>query len=163
MINNYFVDCESLEEVKKIYLKKAKLHHPDMGGNTEDMKELNNLYEKYVHLFKTGKTQAHQESNCQDAMDIMEMVDKLIHYQNIKIEVCGIYIWISGDTKPIKDLIKSLNFKWASGKKEWYWKPVWYFSKNRSEWSKDQIRNTYGSKTVNNKNTKSKEREKVEA
>ncbi|MCC0665535.1 LPD29 domain-containing protein [Clostridioides sp. ZZV15-6597] len=49
---DYFKDIKSLEELKSTFKKLAKIHHPDMGGNDEVMKKINNEYEC---LFPTWK------------------------------------------------------------------------------------------------------------
>lgn len=35
----------------------------------------------------------------------------------------GACIWVIGNTKPMKDLLKELGFRWAPKKQGWYWKP----------------------------------------
>ena len=42
----YFYDCHTLEEVKRKYKELAMLHHPDRGGNTATMQEINLEYEE---------------------------------------------------------------------------------------------------------------------
>ena len=42
---NYFENISSLEQLKKQYKELALQHHPDRGGDTEIMKEINNQYE----------------------------------------------------------------------------------------------------------------------
>lgn len=37
----YFMNCKSLEDLKAEYRRLVKLHHPDLGGNTETMKAIN--------------------------------------------------------------------------------------------------------------------------
>jgi hypothetical protein len=67
-----------------------------------------------------------------------------------------LFIWISGNTKPIKDKIKDLGLRWARKKCQWYYKPAWYYSKNKSEWTMDDIRSKYGSTSVKNESEKIK-------
>lgn len=35
----------------------------------------------------------------------------------------GCCIWVSGNTKPHRDILKALGFRWAPKKSAWYWKP----------------------------------------
>ena len=42
----YFYNCHTLEEVKRKYKELAMLHHPDRGGNTATMQEINLEYEE---------------------------------------------------------------------------------------------------------------------
>lgn len=67
---------------------------------------------------------------------------------NLSIEVCGSWIWVSGDTQPYAKLLKELGFWWAPKKQCWYKKPDGYFRrKNPNPWSMDKIRDIYGSNT----------------
>jgi curved DNA-binding protein CbpA len=38
MKRNFFVDCHTIEALKKEYRRLAWLHHPDNGGDAEIMK-----------------------------------------------------------------------------------------------------------------------------
>ena len=67
---------------------------------------------------------------------------------DVKIELCGSWLWISGDTKPHKDNLKRIGCRWSNNKKQWYWRPpgsgrAWFRSSN--EYSMEQIRSDYGS------------------
>lgn len=39
-------------EIEKAYRKKAKLHHPDLGGDEDTMKALNEAYEILKRIYK---------------------------------------------------------------------------------------------------------------
>ena len=49
------------------------------------------------------------------------MLQKIIHFTDITIEICGTFIWISGNSYPYRKELKEIGFKWASQKKQWYW------------------------------------------
>lgn len=42
----------SWEEVEKAYRKKAKIHHPDLGGDADTMRALNEAYERLKRVRK---------------------------------------------------------------------------------------------------------------
>ena len=71
-------------------------------------------------------------------------------FENIEIEVVGKWIWISGDTKAIKETLKNLGFKWASKKMMWYYGELLKCS-SRKEKSIEEIRATYGTQKVQTK------------
>lgn len=50
----FFKNIQSLEELKKEYKKLARVHHPDMGGKTEDMQKLNNEFDALFTVFKVS-------------------------------------------------------------------------------------------------------------
>lgn len=75
------------------------------------------------------------------------------------IEVCGSWLWISGDTKPVKDQIKAVetgeSYKrgWHKTKGLWYFSPTSYRKYSKEEKSIDEIRALYGSTTIKSKGT----------
>lgn len=42
----------SWEEIERAYRRKAKLHHPDLGGDEDTMKALNEAYEMLKRIYK---------------------------------------------------------------------------------------------------------------
>lgn len=75
---------------------------------------------------------------------VLEAINVLKDIEGINLELCGSWLWVSGDTKPHKDLIKSVGGKWALKKKMWYVKPnnFWYHTK---EETMENIRHAHGS------------------
>ncbi|MCL2169071.1 MAG: hypothetical protein FWB74_03495 [Defluviitaleaceae bacterium] len=63
---------------------------------------------------------------------------------NITIEVIGCFVWAFGETKPHKEALKALKFKWHSKKLCWYLAPDNYRPKSRKEYNMDDIRTMYG-------------------
>jgi len=147
-MKKYFENCNNLDEVKKEYRRLAKLNHPDIGGSEATMKDINSQYDQAINNMKDTTSTKKAESQVYEADLYRDIINELIKYRELEIEICGWFIWISGNTKPYKDQIKKLGFRWASKKCQWYHKPDWYFSKNRSEWSMDDIRNKYGSEKI---------------
>jgi len=72
-----------------------------------------------------------------------------MNLSGITIEVCGSWVWVSGETKPHKDTIKAAGGKWAPKKQEWYFRPKEWKSSNHSEWDMNKIRASFGSSVVN--------------
>ncbi|EQF22294.1 dnaJ domain protein [Clostridioides difficile CD160] len=60
----YFKNVKSLEELKNTFKKLARKHHPDMGGNEEVMKEINNQYESaFLTWKKRSKVMIRETAN----------------------------------------------------------------------------------------------------
>ena len=55
----WFNHPQTLEELKKQYKQLAVKHHPDKGGNTTDMQEINAKYDRLFELLKNT-----QFNNC---------------------------------------------------------------------------------------------------
>ena len=164
MNNKYFENVRTLEELRKQYKELLKLHHPDNGGNLETMQELNAEYDR---MFKMLKDQHESNNfNCGDEKSnyssmkydfaedekLREMLNKIIHFKGIDIELVGAWIWVSGNTYSCKKELKELCFKWASQKKMWYWHSEAFRKKSCKTLSMDDIRSYYGSTNVKNTN-----------
>lgn len=50
---SYFKNIKSLEDLKNTFKKLARTHHPDMGGDVEIMKQVNNEYDSLFPIWKT--------------------------------------------------------------------------------------------------------------
>jgi len=142
-IEEQFKNIDGINEAKKIYKTLAKQLHPDMGGNEEDFKLLNNIYNDIIE----NKIYFSNESKFD--IELEKIISQILHYENIIIEVVGSWIWLSGDTKAIKEKLKELNFKWASKKKMWYYGEM--KGRNPNQKSMDEIKYKYGFQTVKTK------------
>ena len=131
--------CKTLDELKKEYRRLTKVYHPDCGGSTEQMKQLNLEFEKmYAKLSN--------ETNSAEAASAYEAVmESLLNLDGIVVEVCGSWLWISGNTYQHRDELKKAGCRWASNKKLWYWRSPESTSTSHKAVSMDRIREKYGS------------------
>ncbi len=94
---------------KNVYLRAFRIENSDISRRTVDVKELleaKTEQEKKEGFRETAETMA----------DFKKITDELLQYDNIFLEICGLWLWISGDTKPIKDKLKALGCFYASKK-----------------------------------------------
>lgn len=144
----YFANCKTLEELKKEYRKLGKLHHPDCGGDEKVMVEINNEYDimfpklKNKHMNKDGKI--YEKETNETADEFKDIITALMRMQGVTAEVIGSFIWVTGNTKPYKDILKNLGFKWHSKKSCWYKSPDGYRRHGKSQYSMGEIREMYG-------------------
>jgi len=147
-----FQECKTLEDLKKLYFKLLKQYHPDISGSdtTETCKEINNLYEEFFEKVKNIRTNKDGEQYTKETTETPEQyrdfITKILHLYGIKIEICGAWIWISGDTKPYKALFSELACKWSANKSMWYYTTDTYKNKfKRTPWTIETIRASFGS------------------
>lgn len=137
----------TLEELKKAYRKYAVKFHPDNGGKVEDMQELNNAYdnmfEKVKNIHRNMKGETYSKPTDESPSYFRDLIDKLIKL-NVTIEVIGAFVWVSGDTKKVKEELKALGFKWHTAKLNWYLAPSWYHKSNKNKYSMDEVRSMFG-------------------
>ena len=114
------------------------------------MKAVNAAYSFFADYDWTSRTEhANKEStNNNWSQQLWNALLKIKHLPNINIEVCGSWIWITGESKPHKDIIKDAGFKFSGKKQAWFLNPTGYKSYNRGKWSLDEIRSYHGSTTV---------------
>jgi hypothetical protein len=156
---HYFQDCLNLDEAKSLYKKLARQHHPDMGGDTATMQEINAEYARFQSEFvyrseRTRQHQAHAEgkktaADYHDLDEVAEVlrvkIEALLNISpEITVELCSLWIWVTGETKKHKDAIAAIpGMRFAPEKKAWYYPGVPSF--NRTRRTMDEIRNMHGS------------------
>jgi len=144
MRTRYFEGYPSLDEVKSRYKKLAMKHHPDRGGDKTIMQQINTEYES-IRKNPFFKFASQKEESQKDFVEFPEIINQIIGLQGIIIELCGNWIWLSGNTYLYKDHLKKVGFMFAGEKKLWYWRPHDYKSANRKPLTIDAIRRKYGS------------------
>lgn len=163
-MNTYFENCHTIEEGKARYRELCKQHHPDAGGDTATMQEVNQAWAKFQsdHAKSEARTrqkQAHAEGrkSAGDYHDLDEVGEKLraviefaLNLEGVEVELMGLWVWLTGNTKAHRETIKQWNadhpetrIKWAPKKTAWYFAGVPTF--NRQDNSLEEIRNRYGS------------------
>ena len=148
----YFIDCRTIEEVKALYKQLAKQHHPDCGGDTETMKTINIEYSQACARVLKGDNTTSEETEEQIRMseEYRAVIELLIGLPGIIIEVVGNWIWVTGNTRPVKTQLKAAGLFFASKKVAWYYRSEEYKTTG-SKKSLDEIRAKYGSEKVNNR------------
>ena len=142
-MTKYFVNINTIEELKKAYKELAKKLHPDLGGTKEKFQEMNNEYDL---LFKSLKNKANKKSNIKDNDKFKDIINDLIKYNELTIEIIGSWLWVSGNTYPIRDTIKKLGMLWSKGRKKWYYTADTIDGKNThyKKKSYEELKNSYG-------------------
>ena len=51
---------------------------------------------------------------------LREVLQQIITFEDINIEIVGCLIWVDGNTYDYKDTLKNIGFKWFREKKKWY-------------------------------------------
>ena len=77
-----------------------------------------------------------------------EVIEKIIHLPGIDIELCGHWIWVSGDTRPVKETLKAAGLQFASKKIKWYYRPEEFRITRGGNKTMEQIREKYGSQAI---------------
>lgn len=144
----YFSSCRSLDELKAEYRRLTLKYHPDVGGDVEIMKGINVEYEIRFEVLKAAHNAAvdadHQTTETPD--EYRAIIFALLQMDGLVVELCGSWLWITGETLQHKDELKRIGCHWSASKQSWTWHHAepgakWYCGKR----TMGEIRSRYGS------------------
>lgn len=160
---NFFSNCKTTDEARKRYFQLSKIYHSDVdGGDKETMQAINDQYTAFV-----GKSRAAADAPqglpegilCLPASlpehpsgseeEFIKLIGVLVKLPGIDVELCGCWVWVSGNTKAVKDQLKEAGCKFAAKKAMWYWAPAESRGKRRrGSVEMSAIRAKYGSRRI---------------
>lgn len=144
----YFENCRTLEDLKAEYRRLVKLHHPDCGGDTATMQAINDEHDRLFEILKRQHNESADEyhQTTETAEEFRNLINELLKLDGIICELCGNWLWISGNTKIHKEVLKSLGCRWSQNKQMWYWRHP-EEGRKHYKWHKtmNDIRTKYGS------------------
>lgn len=161
-MTQFFQNPFSVEEIKKEYRKLVFQFHPDCGGDEESMKKLNKeyflllkMFDKTTSIGSDGKEYKYN-FDVDKEQEIASFLEKFhsLQLENIEADLIGLYVWITGDTKPAKAKLKEIGCWWHSARECWYFKPSSVRS-GRSKGSLEDLAEKYGVTSVKFRKQKS--------
>ena len=160
----YFHNCHTAEDVKHQFRENAKKYHPDLGGNPEDFKamyiEFEQLWEQYKNIHRNAEGKTYEKETTETPDEFADIINTLVRLNGVQVEICGSWIWASGNTMTHKDTLKQLGFKWAHKKKAWYYHSEPYRKRSHRKLTLDEIREMFGSQSYS---AKAEEEKKLKA
>lgn len=156
---NFFNESkiETLEELKKQYRNLMLKWHPDRNLNnqeeaTKNSKIINNeyefLFEKYKNFHKNNNNEFYEKQTSETFTEFQEIINQLIKYNKINIDIIGSWLWVSGSTFEIKEVLKELNFKFSKQKKSWFFHFGEWHSSGVHFKNLEDLKNFWGFETV---------------
>ena len=150
-MSRYFTDCKTAEELKKAYREAAGKLHPDNNPDRDTTREFQDMQQEFTAAWESLKD-VHQnaagsfytKAATGTAAAFMDMINALLR-MGVDVEVCGSWIWVSGDTRPVKGALKGMGFRFSGNKQCWYWHEGPFRKRGKHICSMDEIRDMYGS------------------
>jgi len=145
-----------IDTLKKEYFKLAKKYHPDAGGTTVQFQNLANEYQELLKKLLAGSKLTNEEQENELILDenIRAVIDQLIGLEGINIELIGKWLWVSGNTYPVRNEFKKAGLFPLKKDNKFFWVYKGVESKSRGKMSIEQIKNKYGSQKVDIKQMK---------
>lgn len=165
-MNNYFSNCNTIDEAKNLFRKLCKEIHPD--GRPESEKEI--AHREFIVLrnqYENFKPKSGRERTAEDGTDkFYNLFKNFDILENVKVSFVGSWIWLEDEkpnaTKEQKEIIKSIKldgytYIWNKTRKIWQFKPTEskYRKFNSRERSSEELINFFGGaefKTTGKKN-----------
>lgn len=144
---------KTMKELKDTYRQLVFIFHPDRGGLTSDMQDLNSVYAEYFKILKDSmdkETPEYRSVKNETPSDLMDIISKIVHLDGLEIEIVGSWVWVSSDEKSweYRDYLKEIGFKWSKGRKKLYYtkdvEKVGFYKKKTF----DELRATYGNTKI---------------
>ena len=140
--------------VKQAYRRAAMKYHPDRNPAGLVMMKAVNAARDALAGFVGNLN--HNEHAANYGGDLNDAISYLLHSIGLDLEICGAWLWVTGETKTHKGTIKAFEtetgnkFRWHSKKTAWYFAPNDFKGRRRfrGNVSMDDIRETYGSAYV---------------
>ena len=144
------MDCKTIDDVKAIYKKLAKQFHPDLGGDTATMQAINREYAFACASITKGEGLPNEETDQQIkySEQYRSVIEQITSLPGIVIELVGGWIWVTGNTFPVRMQLKAAGLFFAHKKIAWYFRADNYKS-GRSKKTLAEIKRKYGSETIN--------------
>ena len=134
--------------IKAAYRKACSLYHPDRNPHGKEMMQAVNSAYEVLKDFSGKLDNEGDDSNYCEALS--GALSSIFGLAGLDIEVCGSWVWVSGETKSHKSALKEAGFKWAPKKKRWYFRPEGERTSSRGKYSMDDIRERHGSQKARN-------------
>ena len=149
MKRHYFHDCVSIEDAKRRYRILSKEHHPDVGGDTATMQVINAEYRFICSQILSGQNLNRDDFKTAyaESEQYMDVINRIVMLDGITLEIAGSWVWVTGNTYPVRSDLRSAGFFWAHKKHAWFWRPD-EAKGGRGKLSLDEIRNKFGSVKV---------------
>lgn len=147
-MKSYFENIENLSELRKEYKRLVLKYHPDRGGDTRTMQDINTEFDTRFEQLKAVENSNNGNHKVTETPEkFRKILDILLHLSGITVELCGSWLWIDGETYPHRQALKEAGCRWSRNKKKWYWRHAedsqkWY---PRKAATMEKIRETYGS------------------
>lgn len=146
----------TLDEGAKMYRELASKHHPDHGGNTSDMQEINNEWDELKPTLprfctkqaQQGRQQYQQQQDANSAAkaaqdaEAAKMAAELAKFPGLQFDVVGSWIWADTDYRYTAEL-ERLGFRWSRNRSKYYWHPEGDSSRRNRRASYEEIYQKY--------------------
>lgn len=74
--------------------------------------------------------------------DLVKLRNEIVNL-GLSAEIIGNWLWVGGNTYPLKDKLNSLGFRFSKNKQQWYITFIPYKKKTNKQFTIDELREIY--------------------
>lgn len=147
----FFGECATIDDLKRTYKRLARQYHPDLGGDLRMMQTLNNAFDAAVVEFiprerpDKADSDYYRDWRANVETSLREAIERIITLNGLEIEICGLWVWVSGETRANKDNLREAGYRYHTKKFMWYFAGCPSSGRNTPM---NEIRAFYGSQRV---------------
>jgi hypothetical protein len=138
-----FFGCTSADEVQLRFDELSKV----FNNQNEMLQVIKAEYSTLMSVLSPVKPSEVVKENVPVSEKIRELQEK-INPEGLHFEVCGTWLWVTGKTYQVKDILKELGFRYSANKLSWYYHQEDYRSNNQEPIPLEMIREKYGTNEV---------------
>jgi 2-hydroxy-3-keto-5-methylthiopentenyl-1-phosphate phosphatase len=142
---NQFYGCTSADEVQLRFDDLSKV----FADQDEILQILKSEYSTLMNVLTESESTTVEIVKEKSSLSekIKELQEK-VKQEGLRLEIVGQWLWLSGATFAIKDVLKALDFRYSPDKKSWYWRSDENRSSNEKPIPLEMIREKYGTNVV---------------
>lgn len=119
----YFADGFTFHNVKRIYINLALVHHPEKGGDYENMRAINmeykSIFENLLFGLDTEPAQVRQEF-----FIFPIIISRIIILEGVHFEFLKKCLWLRGRTSKYYKALSELGFTFSKSNSKWFYSSV---------------------------------------
>ena len=145
-MKRYFDHLHTLDAIKAEYKRLVKVHHPDVGGDTATMQDINGQYADRVEWIKRHGEREEDRRNAANEVpaEYAAAVAAAVILDGVNVDLVGSWIWCTGNTYAHREALKAAGYRFANKKRAWYWRPESAACYRGGKKSLDELKDKYG-------------------
>lgn len=143
MKTNMYFNCTTADQVQLRYDELCKV----FIDQDEMLLQLKNEYSTLMNVLSESKPVEAVKEKAILSDKLKELMAK-VDTSELGTEVHGSWLWITRNSFQVKDVLKSLGFRYSGNKKAWYFRDESQKSDNKDPISLDMIRMKYGTSAL---------------
>ena len=139
-----FFACTTIDQVQLRYDELCNI----FNDQDEMLQSLKNEYSTLMNVLGESKLSEIMKKEETSLSEKIKELQEKVKQEGLRLEIVGQWLWLSGATFAVKDVLKALDFRYSADKKSWYWRSDENRSSNEKPIPFEMIREKYGTNVV---------------